>query len=195
MSVFWASTSLQKFHAWTPFTSEKIKKIWKFFYCPNTFFQSCFFNVSSTERVQILKFSTLLFHKLSSPPAAIRPLLYTFVFTWSGEFSSTSFVLKPPSAIPLLLCPYCFSRGAAIPLFAWQPFGNFRRFLFWFRFSTLSFNITHGPVPLEPTIRPHAVYPLHIHTSLEGLFCTNSWASSRSSKNMATCRISITHSH
>ena len=28
--------------------------------------------------------------------------------------------------------------------------------------------LTHGPEPVVPTIRPHAVYPLHIHTSLDG---------------------------
>ena len=33
---------------------------------------------------------------------------------------------------------------------------------------TNGFALTHGPVPLVPSIRPHAVYPLLVHTSLEG---------------------------
>ena len=141
------------------------------------------------------KFHLLWFQNLASPPAAIPLLTFTFVLTWTGESSSTSFILKPAAAIPLLIFPYYFSRVAALPLFELQPFGNFGRFLFWFHFNSLSFNITHGPVPGEPTIRPHAVYWLHIHTSLDRLFCTNSRASTRSANNTATCRITIAHSH
>ena len=86
--------------------------------------------------------------------AAAKPLQLDWFLRLPGD-SSSNF-------------PYCFSRAAAIPLFALEPFGKFWRFLFWFLLKNLSFNITHRLGPLFPTIRPNDLYSLHMHTKHDG---------------------------
>ena len=53
----------------------------------------------------------------------------------------------------------------------------------------------YGPVPIVPTKRPNAGYPLHIHTCLNGR-CerTHGRVSTRIASKTATCHISIAHS-
>ena len=130
-------------------------------------------------------------------PIAQRFFFYFFLLfqTCRGESSSTWFVLNTAAAIPLQLFRYCFSRAAAIPLFALQTFGNFWWFLFWFLLKKLSFNMTDVPVSVVGTIRSHAIYPLQILISLDGGFWTHSLDRTRSAINTATYRLSIAHSH
>ena len=59
---------------------ETLKTIKIFFYCPNTYLAFCFINLSSTERVQTLKFARVRFQKLCSRPEAIPLQIFSFDF-------------------------------------------------------------------------------------------------------------------
>ena len=54
---------------------------------------------------------------------------------------------------------------------------------------------THASGTEVPTKWPHGVYRLHIHNSLDGVFCTQSWGSSLRANNKETCRIFVADSH
>ena len=85
----------------------KIKKYENFLYCPNTFFPFSFFNISSTERVQRLKFSSLWFQKSNSHQLLGHSSLIIY---WSSHVLCVSFIMYISPLIfsyPLIVhCPF-----------------------------------------------------------------------------------------
>ena len=96
--------------SWPEFLSlgRKKKNVWIFFYCHNTFFPSCFFNIFSRERVQKLKFSKLCIQKLSSHQLLMHSSLIiywcspsmSFVYFYFWIYFEHVFII----AVVVLLC-------------------------------------------------------------------------------------------
>ena len=110
----------------------------KFFYCPNTFSPSCFLNISSTDRVQRLKFSTFWFwkfflHQVGHPsfiiywcsPCTLCIFYFHIYFShWYSIILSMFIFLSRGQAVKFCLW---FERPAVDRPRSWPPFWNRER--------------------------------------------------------------------